>query len=114
MKIKQFLISLICTIAVCTAAIPTPTASSDADIEALEARITELENRCAYYEDRMAKLSAAANGISYMSDNIVRCDINGDRTIDAVDASLILQAYALLSTGVEITKISQVIHYDIR
>ena len=114
MKIKQILISAIVSLSVFAAAIQSPTATASTDIEALEARITELENRCAYYEDRMAKLSAAANGISYMSDNIVRCDINGDRSIDAVDASLILQAYALLSTGAEITKISQVIHYDIR
>ena len=48
----------------------------------------------------------------FESDKIERCDINGDTLIDATDASIILQAYALLSTGEDIQKISQVINYE--
>jgi hypothetical protein len=55
-------------------------------------------------------MSQNAEIIMTMSDDINRCDINGDSLIDANDASIVLQAYVLLSTGTDVKKISQVVN----
>ena len=80
--------------------------------ENLKAENKELENRLKMYEDRMAKMSATAESVMAMGDNINRCDINGDGLIDAADASIILSAYSLFSTGEDIKYISQVINWE--
>lgn len=74
----------------------------------LEARVVELENTLSWYKDRMEKLHQNAEAVCFASDELVRCDINGDGLINTVDASIILKAYTLLSTGESVTKISQV------
>ena len=95
-----------------TPIVATAATTSTDDVAALEARIAELEAEVKMYQDRQAKLSTQMEIIMFESDKIGRCDINGDTLIDATDASIILQAYALLSTGEDIQKISQVINYE--
>lgn len=93
------------------------TTSTTTDVASLEARIAELEAENAMYIDKIAKLEARqynAEIVLFASDKIERCDINGDSMIDAVDASIILQAYALMSTGENIWSISQVVNWDLR
>lgn len=95
---------------------PTATTTST-DVASLEARIAELEAENAMYIDKIAKLEARqynAEIVLFASDKIDRCDINGDRLINAVDAGIILQAYALISTGENIWSISQVVNWDLR
>lgn len=111
--IKRIFASVLCVVMFIIAT-PIPTHSSDDEIAALEARIAELEAEVTMLRDRQAKRDVIAEIILFESDKIERCDINGDELIDAVDASLVLQAYALLSTGEKITKISDVINYDYR
>lgn len=72
--------------------------------------IKEYEDKILMYEDKIAKMSSTAEIVSTMGDNIKRCDINGDSLIDAVDASIILSAYARISTGENIQHISQVVN----
>lgn len=61
------------------------------------------------YENSTAQSFSKSNGYNFVSvgDNISDKnnlgDINGDKMIDAVDASLILQEYALISTGNDFT-----------
>lgn len=112
--IKRIISFVICAI-VFVMAIPMTTVADDSEtIAALEARIAELEAEVTMLRDRQAKRDVIAEIIMFESDKIERCDINGDESIDAVDASLVLQAYALLSTGNKITKISDVVNYDYR
>lgn len=84
----------------------------DANIETLTAESEQLNAIKKMYEDRMAKLSLAAEVIVDRSDRIERCDINGDGSIDSVDATLVLRAYALLSTGENIGRISDVVNWE--
>ena len=127
MKIKTF-VSCICAIVIlCIGAGYT---ASAADIDAisitdLKAQINSLlqENEALKIEnqrlagevtmwtDKIAKMSATAETVMMQGDNILRCDINGDSLIDAVDASIILQTYALMSTGTDVHSISQVVNY---
>lgn len=111
--IKRMLNVFICIftmISFVTPIVATAATTSTDEVAALEARIAELEAEVKMYQDRQAKLSLQAEIILFESDKIERCDINGDELIDAVDASLVLQAYALLSTGEKITKISDVVN----
>lgn len=110
--IKRIISFVMCAI-VFVMAIPMTTVADDSEtIAALEARIAELEAEVTMLRDRQEKLNARAEIVMFASDKIERCDINGDGSIDAVDASLILQAYALISTGEDIRKISDVINYE--
>ena len=111
--IKRMLNVFICIftmISFVTPIVATAATTSTDEVAALEARIAELEAEVTMLRDRQAKLSLQAEIILFESDKIERCDINGDELIDAVDASLVLQAYALLSTGEKITKISDVVN----
>lgn len=113
--IKRMLNAFICIftmISFVTPIVATAATTSTDDVAALEVRIAELEAEVKMYQDRQAKLSVQMEIIMFESDKIDRCDINGDTLIDATDASIILQAYALLSTGEDIQKISQVINYE--
>ena len=113
--IKRMLNVFICIftmISFVTPIVATAATPSTDEVAALEARIAELEAEVKMYQDRQAKLSLQMEVIMFESDKIERCDINGDTLIDATDASIILQAYALLSTGEDIQKISQVINYE--
>lgn len=80
------------------------------EILTLQATIQENANQIKMYEDKIAKMSATAEVVMTEGDNIFRCDINGDGLIDAVDASIILTAYAKISTGENIQHISQVVN----
>lgn len=79
--------------------------------ERLKAENAQLKAEVTMWTDKIAKMSQAAEVIMFMSDSIDRCDINGDTFIDATDASIVLQAYALLSTGNDVKTISQVVNY---
>lgn len=109
--IKRIFTSILCVVMFIIAT-PIPTHSSDDEIATLEARIAELEAEVTMLRDRQAKRDVLAEIVMFESDKIERCDINGDGSIDAVDASLILQAYALISTGEDIRTISNVINYE--
>lgn len=110
---KRMLNVFICIFTMISFVTPIAAAATSTDeVTALEARIAELEAEVKMYQDRQAKLSLQAEIILFESDKIERCDLNGDTLIDATDASIILQAYALLSTGEDIQKISQVINYE--
>lgn len=78
--------------------------------ERLKAENAQLKAEVTMWTDKIAKMSQAAEVIMFMSDSINRCDINGDTFIDATDASIVLQTYALLSTGNEVKTISQVVN----
>ena len=127
MKIKTF-VSCICGIVImCTGAGYTASAAdidaiSITDLkaqinsllqenEALRAENQRLAGEVTMWTDKIAKMSATAETVMMQGDNILRCDINGDSLIDAVDASIILQAYALMSTGTDVHSISQVVNY---
>lgn len=79
-------------------------------IQAQKYEIEDLNAKILMYEDKIAKMSSTAEIVSTMGDDIKRCDINGDSLIDAVDASIILSAYARISTGENIQHISQVVN----
>lgn len=123
MKIKTF-VSCICAIGLLSsgAGYPVSTAESMkitdelADLllenEQLKAENAQLKAEVTMWTDKIAKMSQASEILLFASDKIERCDINGDSSIDAVDASIILQAYALLSTGENIWSISQVVNWD--
>jgi hypothetical protein len=111
-RIASVIICIFTIISFATPLVATAATTSTDEVAALEARIAELEAEVKMYQDRQAKLSLQMEVIMFESDKIERCDINGDTLIDATDASIILQAYALLSTGEDIQKISQVINYD--
>ena len=114
MKLKGIICALMCAITFTTPMVSAASVESTDEVAVLGARIAELEAEVTMLRDRQAKLSLQAEIILFESDKIERCDINGDRLIDATDASIILQAYALLSTGERITKISDVVNYDYR
>lgn len=108
---------LISLVMILSMIMPTTISTTTTDVASLEARIAELEAENAMYVDKIAKLEARqynAEIVLFASDKIERCDINGDSMIDAVDASIILQAYALMSTGENIWSISQVVNWDLK
>lgn len=87
-----------------------PTVATATDVDVLEAKVLELQYKVAWYENKMMKMSQAVEFVNNYSDDINRCDINSDGLIDAVDASVVLQVYALLSTGTDVKHISEVLN----
>lgn len=122
MKIKTF-VSCICAIVILCTGAGYPTIAAESmqvtdqlsdlllENERLKAENEQLKAEVTMWTDKIAKMSQAAEVIMFMSDSINRCDINGDSLIDAIDASIILQAYALMSTGTDVHSISQVVNY---
>ena len=123
MRIKTF-VSCICAVCLLSTGAGYPAITAESmkitdelaelllENEQLKAENAQLKAEVTMWTDKIAKMSQASEILLFASDKIERCDINGDGSIDANDASIVLQAYALLSTGENIWSISQVVNWD--